>query len=459
MKYEEITLADAVEFIVDNRGKTVPIVDSGFPLIATNCVSNNSLYPEFIKLRFVSKDTYENWFRAHPKPMDVIITNKGSNNGAVALVPAPVPFCIAQDMVALRAKKDFIYPKYLFAALRSDLVQKRIKDLNVDSVIPHFKKTDFNKLYFPKPNYSEQKRIGDLYFSYCEKIETNRQINQALEQIAQAIFKSWFVDFEPVKAKIAAREALIAEYKTQSGKAPSPQEIAEVEKQAAIAAIAGAGDIVPTTQLQTLADLFPNQLVESELGEIPKGWEYKKLKDICRVINGRAYKNSEFKEDGTPIVRIQNLSGKGKTVYSDLDLPEDKLIDKEDFIYAWSATFGPHIWRGNKSIYHYHIWKMDTDERVVSRYFLYLAMFWKTEQMKAAATGSIFTHLTKGIMESQDILVVTPDLNTFVAHLFDNLFLQITNLSEENSTLEALRDSLLPKLLSGELELTNKELM
>ena len=125
--WSEITLADSLEFVVDNRGKTVPVGESGISLIATNCVSNDNLYPEYINVRYVSQDTYQNWFRSHPKPHDILLTNKGSKNGAICLVPNPVDFCIAQDMVALRANADLIDPLYLFAALRSNLVQNQIK--------------------------------------------------------------------------------------------------------------------------------------------------------------------------------------------------------------------------------------------------------------------------------------------------------------------------------------------
>ena len=163
-KADTITLKDALEFVVDNRGKTVPVGKTGIPLIATNCVSNNNLYPEYKTTRYVSQPTYETWFRAHPKPNDILLTNKGSKNGAVCLVPNPVDFCIAQDMVALRANRERIDPSYLFAALRSPLVQSTIKRLNVDSVIPHFKKTDFDKLQIPLPPRKEQEGIGAFIF-------------------------------------------------------------------------------------------------------------------------------------------------------------------------------------------------------------------------------------------------------------------------------------------------------
>ena len=270
--FDEISLADAVEFVVDNRGKTVPVQETGFPLIATNCVSNENLYPEFNNVRYVSDEIHENWFRAHPLPGDILLTNKGSKNGAICLVPDPVSFCIAQDMVALRAKDGLVYPKYLFAVLRSKLVQNRIKELNVDSVIPHFKKTDFDKLFFPLPDYKKQMVIGDSYFNYCNKIELNRQTNQTLEQIAQAIFKSWFVDFEPVKAKIAAK---------QNNQDP---------ELAAMFAISGKTEVqlkdldeAALRQLKTTAALFPDALVESELSEIPEGWNSGTLDDLCHL--------------------------------------------------------------------------------------------------------------------------------------------------------------------------------
>ena len=117
----QISLRDAVEFIVDNRGKTAPTEPTGIALIATNCVNNQDLYPRKLNLRFVSNHTYDTWFRSHPKPGDILLTNKGSQNGAICLVPDPVDFCIAQDMVALRADPKKLSPLYLFAALRSDL--------------------------------------------------------------------------------------------------------------------------------------------------------------------------------------------------------------------------------------------------------------------------------------------------------------------------------------------------
>ncbi len=156
--------------VVDNRGRTCPTADSGLPLIATNCISNDYLYPLFEKVRYVDDKTYHSWFRGHPEPGDIIFVLKGSP-GRVAWVPDPVGFCIAQDMVAIRADEKKIYSKYLFAVLRSTVIQQEIEGLHVGTLIPHFKKGDFDDLQIPIVKPDLQKYIGDQYFNISLKID------------------------------------------------------------------------------------------------------------------------------------------------------------------------------------------------------------------------------------------------------------------------------------------------
>ena len=108
------------------------------------------------------------------------------------MVPDPVDFCIAQDMIALRADKAKIYNKYLFAVLRSREIQQQIYNTNVGDVIPHFKKQFLSQLLIPVPQYAIQKAIGDLYYLLCYKIELNNKINENLERQAQALYKHYF---------------------------------------------------------------------------------------------------------------------------------------------------------------------------------------------------------------------------------------------------------------------------
>jgi type I restriction enzyme, S subunit len=150
MSFKYIPFTHLLSNIVDNRGKTCPTSLTGIPLIATNCIHNNNLYPTYEKVRYVSQETYKIWFRGHPKPGDLIFVTKGTP-GRVCVAPNPVDFCIAQDMLAIRADDTKIYPRFLFAALRSIMVQREIENMHVGTLIPHFKKGDFDKLHIPVP--------------------------------------------------------------------------------------------------------------------------------------------------------------------------------------------------------------------------------------------------------------------------------------------------------------------
>lgn len=182
----KVPITELLSFIVDNRGKTVPTAEKGHKLIATNCVTNNTLFPVYEKVRYLSEETYQNWFRAHPLPGDILFVNKGTP-GRVCMVPDPVDFCIAQDMIALRADDSKIYNKYLFAVLRSNVIQQQIYNTNVGDVIPHFKKQFMDQLLIPVPDRKIQEAIGDLYYVLSYKAELNKQINDNLEQQAAAL--------------------------------------------------------------------------------------------------------------------------------------------------------------------------------------------------------------------------------------------------------------------------------
>jgi type I restriction enzyme S subunit len=191
LKYE--TFGSLLKNVVDNRGKTCPTADSGIPLIATNCIVNNFLYPIYEKVRYIDEETYKTWFRDHPRPGDMIFVLKGTP-GRVAWVPDPVDFCIAQDMVAIRADERKIFPKYLFAVLRSDTIQQEIEGLHVGSLIPHFKKGDFDELKIPIVEPKLQEFIGNQYFDLSLKIDLLHRQNETLEALAETLFRQWFVE-------------------------------------------------------------------------------------------------------------------------------------------------------------------------------------------------------------------------------------------------------------------------
>ncbi len=135
------------------------------------------------------------------------------------------------------------------------------------------------------------------------------------------------------------------------------------------------------------------------------GWEVRPLGDVCRLINGRAYKQAELLEAGPyPVLRVGNFFTNNHWYYSDLELDADKYCDDGDLLYAWSASFGPRIWQGGKVIYHYHIWKVAPDTGRLNRDYLYYFFDWDKELIKKEqGAGTTMIHVSKGSMEARSI--------------------------------------------------------
>jgi len=184
-----------------------------------------------------------------------------------------VDFCIAQDMVAIRADDRKVYAKYLFAALRSVEVQRRIENMHVGTLIPHFKKGDFDKLYLPVPARHIQTYIGDLYFDLSARVDLLQRANATLEAIAQALFKSWFIDFDPVRAKAEGRE--------------------------------------PEGRDAATAAPFPAEFEDSPLGAIPKGWRLSRVGDTFLVTMGQSPPGETYNEDGVGVPFYQGRADFG----------------------------------------------------------------------------------------------------------------------------------------------------
>lgn len=146
-----------------------------------------------------------------------------------------------------------------------------------------------------------------------------------------------------------------------------------------------------------------------KLFDLPLGWNWARLSDVLRVINGRAYKKHEMLKHGTPLLRVGNLFTSNEWYYSDLELEDDKYIDNGDLIYAWSASFGPFVWKGGRAIYHYHIWKLELyDESHLEKLFLFNYLKAVTEEIKSSGSGIAMIHMTKAKME--ELVVPVPPL-------------------------------------------------
>jgi type I restriction enzyme S subunit len=138
-----------------------------------------------------------------------------------------------------------------------------------------------------------------------------------------------------------------------------------------------------------------------------KDWELVSLDNVCKLINGRAYKQEELLKEGKyPVLRVGNFFSNRSWYYSNLELDDSKYCNDGDLLYAWSASFGPRIWQGGKVIYHYHIWKTELDQSRVFKRFLYYWFEWDTERIKAEqGVGTTMIHVTKGAMEERTLYI------------------------------------------------------
>ena len=142
---------------------------------------------------------------------------------------------------------------------------------------------------------------------------------------------------------------------------------------------------------------------------LPAGWSSVRICDIVRVLNGRAYSKQELLDSGTPVLRVGNLFTSHKWYFSDLELEDDKCCENGDLLYAWSASFGPFIWSGERVIFHYHIWKLDLfSTELLNKQYLYTYLLEKTQEIKASGHGISMAHMTKEKFEQ--LVVPLPPL-------------------------------------------------
>lgn len=146
-----------------------------------------------------------------------------------------------------------------------------------------------------------------------------------------------------------------------------------------------------------------------------------RLKDVCTLINGRAYKQEELLDDGKyPVLRVGNFFSDKDYYYSNLELENDKYCENGDLLFAWSASFGPKIWYGNKVIFHYHIWKIILSSRVYRDYLYYYLLFF-TERIKAEGHGGVMIHVTKKEMEERELFLPTKERQIEISVILDKL--------------------------------------
>ena len=193
---------------------------------------------------------------------------------------------------------------------------------------------------------------------------------------------------------------------------------------------------------------------DSPLGKIPEEWEVVRQGEVATFFNGRAYKLTEWETTGTPVIRLQNLTGSGKDYYySNLVLPEQQYCYKGDLLYMWSASFGPHIWNGDKAIFHYHIWKIKTEESRLDEKYFYFLLYDITIKMMNESHGSTMLHVTKEGMERLTIKLPPISEQAEIASILSANDSKIVKAKSRLNKLQDMKKGLMQDLLTGKVRM------
>src|SRR5690554_6903933 len=424
---------------------------------------------------FIDEEKYEKLKRFTVETNDLIISCSGTVGRISVIREGDPKGIISQALLILRPDAEKVLPEYLYYFFSSKRGFNELINASQGAVQLNIApRAVVEKIPVPIPCIEEQKTIVAIFKGVDDKIELNRQTNQTLEQIAQAIFKCWFVDFEPTRAKIIAKEQG-ADSATQELAAQAIlcgaitlEQLAEVEQnlettlqQAIDEKLNQHNQTNPTAlnaqQLKTTAALFPNELVESELGEVPEGWEVKALDEIAHYQNGLALQKfrPENDEESLPVLKIAQLRkgfADGEERAS-ANIKPECIVDNGDVVFSWSGSLIVDIWCGGKVALNQHLFKVTSQNYPKWFYHYWTKRHLEVFQQIAADKAVTMGHIKREHLSQAKCLV--PADNLLELGVINNLLEKQVLLNLENFSLENIRDALLPKLLSGELRVNS----
>ncbi|WP_027849441.1 restriction endonuclease subunit S [Marinospirillum minutulum] len=456
-----------------SRMKSDCYVDKGVPVIrGTNITGGPKFEGNFV---YISEEKAQTLGSSNVFKNDLVFPHRGSI-GEVGIIQDNEQYVISSSLMKLTCDTKIANPKFIYYFFKSYLGRHQLLKNASQVGTPGIGQplTSLKSIEIKLPPIEVQDRIDCVLSSIDEKIELNRQTNQTLVQIAQAIFKSWFVDFEPTRAKIIAKEqgansatqelaaqAIICGAITLEQLAEVEQNLETTLQQAIDEKLNQHKQTNPTAlnaqQLKTTAALFPNELVESELGDVPKGWEVKALDEIAHYQNGLALQKfrPEGDEESLPVLKIAQLRkgfADGEERAS-ANIKPECIVDNGDVVFSWSGSLIVDIWCGGKVALNQHLFKVTSQNYPKWFYYYWTKRHLEVFQQIAADKAVTMGHIKREHLSQAKCLV--PADNLLELGVISNLLKKQVLLNLENFSLENIRDALLPKLLSGELRVNS----
>ncbi len=395
--WEVVKLGEVLAEIKSGLSRKLSLEDIGIPVLRSNNLLNNKVSAKELKYWYVDDPQGAKVSDYYVQDGDILINfiNSTSQIGKSAIFKKLLDRDVIYTTNILKLTVDNSNSNHFISYFtQSDMYWPQIKLITKPAVNQaSFTTSDFKKILLPLPQLPEQKKIAEILSTVDEKID-------AIEQ--QIV--------ETSELKKGLMQKLLTK---------------------------GIGH---------------TKFKDSPLGEIPESWEVVKQVEVATFLNGRAYKQSEWETVGIPVIRLQNLTGRGtEYYYSTIKLPDFQYCNKGDLLYMWSATFGPVIWKGDKAIYHYHIWKIENDVNKLDKSFHYYLLSEVTNRMKNQSHGSTMLHVTKVGMEK--LLIQLPPLpeQKQIAKILSTVDEKLEVLREKKAEYQEMKKGLMQQLLTGKV--------
>lgn len=357
------------------------------------------------------------------QPGDVVFTSKGTVGRFAYVQQDTSRFVYSPQLCFWRSlDRDLIDSRFLFYWMygREFYIQYKGVAGQTD-MAEYVSLSDQRRMYVTLPEINEQRAIVRILGGFDDKIDLLRRMNETLECMARALFKSWFVDFDPVHAKAERSDPDLP---------------------------------------KSLADLFPDSFEDSELGEIPKGWTILGLDEIADFLNGLAMQKFPPKDDHfLPVIKISQLrsedtSGADK---ASAELAIEYVVNDGDVLFSWSGSLECVLWAGGRGALNQHLFKVTSASYPKWFYFFWICHHLDDFRGIAAGKATTMGHIQRGHLSDAKVLVppnkLLKEMSRHLAPLID----KIVQAKISSKNLAAIRNTLLPRLISGELRLPDAD--
>lgn len=352
-------------------------------------------------------------------PTGAVLYTSRAPIGYVAIASNPIS--TNQGFKSLILKDGYV-PEFVFYLLKAS--KSEIEAHASGGTFAEISAKALSDVVLRFPPKVQQQAISKLLKSLDEKIAANNAISKTLENIAQTLFKSWFIDFDPVKAKMAGEK--------------------------------------PEGMDDATASLFPDSMEESELGSIPAGWEVRSLDEISEYLNGLAMQKFPVTDENEklPVIKIAQLRA-GNTHGADMasGLLDPRFIIRDgDILFSWSGTLEVDTWTGGPGALNQHLFKVSG--KSVPNWYSYLSTKSFLPFFREIASGKATTmgHIQRGHLSESKIAVPTKEVLRRASEIIEPIFSLKIATSVEGRTLTEIRDSLMPRLISGYLQIPEEML-